>query len=356
MPVIASQQSTATQTTPESNRSWGKYLFAAIVFGCLFLPYQYEIGGNAEVFPSERVTINMDIAGIIEEVYFNGGERVKPGTVLARIADHVQVNELNILEAEIKRKEHELEQYKTTPSIEQIKLANEKVLTARTNLQHSQEKLKKHELLFSQGFISKQAFEDVKVNAERDKQFLNEAVASLQALKTQINPNQIKVLNAELEKLHNQANYNRDKLRRTNMVTPIGGHIVTPDLQYLRNTYLPVGQKFADIENTDTVIIRVAVPEFDMQEVSIGAPFTLKLIAYPNQKFTGVVDEIETSAASADFGRIVIIRSKMANPDRTMKTGMTGYAKIHGNQTILLLAFTKALLRFVTIEIWSWLP
>lgn len=355
----AKQQKTTTMhRTSESkpNQPWGKYLLIAIAIGCLFLPYQYETGGPVEVFPSARVSITADMDGIIEEVHFKGGERVQPGTVLARIAEYHQINQLNILDAEIEGKKYEIERYRTTPSAEDIKLAEKKILIARTNVQYSQEKLKKQESLFEKGFISLQALEDARVLVERDKQILEEAIAGLKALKAQINPYQIETLKTELEKLHRQAGYSREKLRRTNLITPIGGHIVTTDLQYQLNSYLEAGKKFADVEDTDIVIARVAVPESDLFEMSAKAPLTLKLYAYPNRKFEGVVEEIEATANSGDYGRVVYVRGHIQNPDGAIKTGLTGYAKIRGNKTIVLFAFTRALIRFVTIEIWSWLP
>lgn len=357
---IKQQQMNNMHQIPQSESKlrhhWGKYLLIIIAMGCLFLPYQYETGGNAEVFPSARVSITADIEGIIEEVYFKGGERVQPGTVLARIADYNQINQLNILDAEIEGKRYEIERYRSTPSIEDIKLAEKKISIAKTHAQYSQEKLKKQESLFEKGFISLQALEDARVTAERDKQLLDEAIASLKALKAQINPFQIETLKTELEKLQRQASYNREKLRRTNLVTPIGGRIVTTDLQYQLSSYLEAGKKFADIEDTDTIIVRAAIPESDLFEISDKAPLTLKLYAYPNRKFEGVVDEIEVIANTADYGRVVYVRGHISNPDGAIKTGLTGYAKIQGNETIVLLAFTRALTRFVTIDIWSWLP
>jgi putative peptide zinc metalloprotease protein len=357
---IKQSQMNTMHRTPQSESKllhhWGKYLLIFIIIGCQFLPYQYETGGNAEVFPSARVSVTADIEGIIEEVYFKGGERVQPGTVLARIADYNQINQLHILDAEIEGKKYEIERYRSTPSVEDIKLAEKKISTARIHTQYSQEKLKKQESLFEKGFISLQAFEDARVAAERDEQLLDEAIASMKALKAQINPFQIKTLKTELEKLQRQASYHREKLRRTNLVTPIGGRIVTTDLQYQRSSYLEAGKKFADIEDTDTVIVRAAIPESDLFEISDKALLTLKLYAYPNRKFEGIVDEIEVIANTADYGRVVYVRGHISNPDGAIKTGLTGYAKIQGNETIVLFAFTRALIRFVTIEIWSWLP
>lgn len=337
-------------------RSWAKYALLLILVVCLFLPYQYETAGSAEILPSARITITPEADGIIEEVFFNGGEWVKASTVLARLADYKQLSELRQLEADIEAKKYEIEKNRTTPSAEEIRLAEEKIDTARQQAKYSLEKLKRQKELFQQGFISSQSFEDARNTAERDKQLLAEAEASLLALKVQINPNLISSLQAQIVKLQQEVELYQEQLRRTSLRTPIDGQIVTKDLQNFRNTYLEAGKVFAEIEDTRTVLLRVAVPEFDIGEVTIGAPLTFKLWAYPDREFSGTVTEIQPATEEVDYGMVVNVTSRLNNPDGVLISGLTGQAKIRGKNTVVLFAFTKALVRFVSIEVWSWLP
>lgn len=349
------------RSRPENKvRPWGNYLLFIVVLVILFLPYRYDPGGDAEVFPAARVTITLDTDGILEEVNFKGGEHVKAGTVLAKIADYRQSYDLHILEADIESKKYEIQQYRTTPSSEDIRLAEEKIRTARLQAKYSEEKLARQEALALQGFISPQALSDVRSVSIHDQQALEEAVYSLQSLKAQVNPYLIQGLIADLIKMQRQADYDREKLRRTQLISPIDGQIVTTDLQYLRNSFLEAGNKFADIEDKRTVILHISVPETDLKEISIGAPITLKLFAYPDREFVGKVEEIplvasSTSSTTASY-RIVQVMGRLNNPDGLLLSGLTGYAKITGNDTIVLLAFASALIRFVTVEMWSWLP
>lgn len=337
-------------------RSWSKYILLAIALICLFLPYRYETSGLAEVLPSARVSVTPEMDGMIEEIFFNGGEWVKAGTTLARIADYRQINEMRLLEAEITAKKHEIEKYRTTPSQEEIRLAEQRVATSRVQSQYSQEKLQRQKPLFAAGFISSQVLDDARNAAARDSQLLAESEASLKSLKAQINPNQIGELSAELEKLQREVDYYREQLRRTNLKTPIEGRIISKDLLFQRNMYLEAGKLFAEVEDTRTVLLRIAVPEFDIGEVVVGAPLSFRLWAYPERKFLGTVTEIQPVTEEADYGKIVYVTSRLNNPDGALVSGLTGQAKVVGKRTIALLAFTKALVRFVSVEVWSWLP
>ena len=217
----------------------------------------------------------------------------------------------------------------------------------------------RQEALALQGFISPQALSDVRAVTIRDKQALEEAVASLNSIKAQVNPYQIQGLIADLMKMQRQADYDREKLRRTQLISPIDGQIVTTDLQYLRNSFLEAGAKFADIEDVRSVNVQISVPEADLSDVSIGAPITLKLSAYSDREFMGKVNEIPlvaTVKSTTDTSRFFQVSGVLNNPHGLLRTGLTGSAKITGNETIVLLAFTRALIRFVTIEVWSWLP
>ena len=76
------------------------------------------------------------------------------------------------------------------------------------------------------------------------------------------------------------------------------------------------------------------------------------------QKAYGVPAPVLISfwALETDFGQVVYVTGRLDNPGGLLVSGMTGQAKVTGHTTVALLAFTKALYRFVTIEMWSWLP
>jgi hypothetical protein len=52
----------------------------------------------------------------------------------------------------------------------------------------------------------------------------------------------------------------------------------------------------------------------------------------------------------------VRVLSELSNSDGLLKTDMTGYAKIECEWKPLVVAFTRWLVRFFLIEVWSWIP
>ena len=84
----------------------------------LFLPYPYEPSGKFIIFPSQKQMIATDIPGIIEHVYFDGGEMVEKGTVLARLANKDLQSQVKIYAAKIKEQQAVIEELKSRPKPE----------------------------------------------------------------------------------------------------------------------------------------------------------------------------------------------------------------------------------------------
>lgn len=350
----------ASNTGPPASVIQGGYRLKAIVLLALaiaaLLPYRYEMGGDAEVLPLVRATISPEMDGVIEEIFVSSGQQVKAGTVLARMADYQFVNEIEIIEADIAAKQNEILRFQTTPSNAEIKLAEEHVNTARIQYTYTESRLQRQQTLIERGFVSQQSYEDIRRDLDRDRQLLAEAVSNLAAVKDQINPFQIAQLRDELQKLVRRANAYRDQLKHTRLTAPFDGRVVTGDLQYQRNSYFEAGKVLAEIENTSMVFVRIAVPEYDYVDILPGASVRVRLWAFPQREFIGTVEEIESTAVDKTYGTIINVKSRFSNEQMLLKSGLTGFAKVEGEETVLVLAFTRALLRFAMVEMWSWLP
>ena len=57
-----------------------------------------------------------------------------------------------------------------------------------------------------------------------------------------------------------------------------------------------------------------------------------------------------------DFEEIIRVRTRIENSKNMLKSGMTGYGKVKGEEVWAIQAFTKKLVSFFLIEIWSWIP
>ena len=360
-PVTLAQRASAKTAEPVTTDLARKsqrlrYLVAVLLIVILLLPYPYETGGIAHIFPVAQHEVYAETNGIIEQVHYSGGEWVTQGTVIAEMASHRQRKDVMMTQATIQAKQRDIDRLRSTPSAESIRLVEEQLTTARLDLRYSLEEANRFEKLFTKGMVSVQSYNDVKKQRDLHRQIVQEKRASLDALKVQINPNEIASAEAELQKLREDLVFYNEQLRRTRLQMPIFGRIATTKLQDLRNKYLEEGQLFCTVEDARQVRVEIAVPEAEIYEVTIGDRVRLKTWAEPTRIFSGTVAEIAPQATQETYGNIIMVMAILPNADLTLRTGMTGYAKIQGEKTLMGAAFTRALVRFFLIEVWSWLP
>jgi putative peptide zinc metalloprotease protein len=65
---------------------------------------------------------------------------------------------------------------------------------------------------------------------------------------------------------------------------------------------------------------------------------------------------IEQNETLRKEGKVVRVISELDNADDLLRTDMTGYAKIESQWRPVGVAFTRWLIRFLFVEVWSWIP
>lgn len=357
------EQAISSSDPPDSTRHFGrrrvtKLALAIVLLICLFLPYPFHVAGEALVLPAQRSILSAEVDGMVEEIYFESGDQVAAGSKIAQLANHLQVRDLKTSEAERDAIIYDIEKLRSTPTPEEVAAAAAKVNSASVAAKYSAEELRRASVLYKKGSSSTQEMEKARQTAESAAQALVEAQANLEAVRAQINPNQIASLEADKAKIEQEIVLNKEQLRRTSLVAPISGRIVTKDLKFKLKGFIKEGEEFVTIEDLNTVLVEVAVPEADIGDVKLGAALRLRLWAFPGQEFRGVVEQIlpATNDEDGEIAKTIPVVGRMDNSDGTLSSGLTGQAKIRGESRIVAVAFTKALVRFIMVECWSWFP
>lgn len=335
---------------------WKVITGLVIVAVIAMLPYPYEIGGQVIIVPKQRQEIFAEIEGTIQEVYFSGGEAVTAGTVLAQQVSAEERKNLLTNEAAIREQRAKLEELLNSPTPEELKFANQQLDTARTDARFNRESVERLRPLSESGDISLDDFEEARRKAEVSQMRVLEAEANLAKVKAGPHPQEIEAARFDLERLEQQSNYYQDQFELTQLVMPFNGRIVTRNLKFMQGDYLDEGDLFAIVENDETVIIEVEVPETDISDVRVGAEVRVKVWTYPGETFVGSVIEIAPVVEEEREDRVLVVTTEVPNPDGMLRSGMTGFAKVDGGTKPVIVAFTRAFVRFFLIEIWSWLP
>lgn len=351
-----SRRPSTKRKPPRPRRPWLLYLFLIVFLAVLPLPYPYETGGRANVFGVKEYEMYADEPGIIDEVLFDGGEWIPKDTVVARMTAYSQAKDVTTTEAAIAKQRAELEKLGSTPRDEEVALAEQQLVTATVRAKYSADTVKRLTPLYEKGNVSLEDYADAESNRDLDKAREAEARSSLELVRSGVHPMDLTAAEAELERLQAQLRYDQEQLRRTALRTPIDGRPIGTNLTQETGRYLDRGDLFTRVVDDRSVRVEIAIPESDVGEVAIGSRARVRVWAYPQQTFIGTVEEIAPAVEEQSFGGIVRVIVLIPNEDRLLKSGMTGFGKVAAGEKPVLIAFTRALVRFALVEVWSWVP
>lgn len=322
----------------------------------LLVPYSYQPSGTFTIFPASKQVISTDTPGLIEAVYFDGGESVKQGTVIAKLSNADYGAQIKVLDAKIDEQKAVVADLKSRPKPQEVKLAQQVLEVARTREAFSREKTPRIEKLYRAGVATFEEFDTARKDHSTDLMQVAEKQAALDLAKVGATVDQVVAAEAKIDSLKEERKIYVDKVARTTLRMPFDGNILTLHLKDRINSYLDKGQPFASVENAGSVTAEIEIVESDLQYVHLGASVRVRPAAFFSREFEGKVTLIDRNVTSKSFGNVVKVIATIDNGGGLLKTGMTGQAKIDGVTLPVWQAFSQAIARFVRVQIWSWIP
>jgi putative peptide zinc metalloprotease protein len=338
-------------------RSYWKPALLVTLAIILFLPYPYEPDGQFLIYPVLKQDLTTDTPGVISEVYYDGGEFVPKGTVLARLAHDDYQARYDQLTQQIEEQKHVVANLKTLPKPEAIDLARAELQVATTKEPFSRAKVERLRPLWAAGAIT---YEELDSNIKEhavDEQQVEEKKANLALVSTGPTAEEIAAAESQLDALRAERDGVQAKLDRTYIRMPFDGNILTLHLKDHINSYLDAGKPFCSVENTGYVTAQIQVQQSDMQFVKIGMPARAVPTSWFFDEFKGRIVQIDRQVSdSKTVGTYVNVLMLIDNRDGRLHTGTTGEAKIGPVTLPVWQAFTLSIERFFLLDVWSWIP
>jgi putative peptide zinc metalloprotease protein len=147
---------------------------------------------------------------------------------------------------------------------------------------------------------------------------------------------------------------------------PIDGVVATTDLDQTPGSFLSAGDEFARIVDRSTMKARILVRDWDLQDVQQGAVVRVKVVPFPYRTYSGTVGRIYPASAvdhpvtqTEDLERLgqkltnyFAVDMQFANPDGSLREGMTGTAKVSGKRASLAWQVSRATWRWARSQAW----
>ena len=327
-----------------------------LIAAVLFLPYTYEPGGDFIVLPNEQQTITAEIPGIIENINFDGGEMLSEGTTIGQLSYSDYEAQVKIFNAKIAQQQAAIEDLKSKPKPEEVLLAETELKTQRTHAAFSKSKATRLQDLYNQGVVSLEDLEDAKRIYEVDLDQIKEKIANLELIKSGATPQELAEAEAKLQGFIEERDLYQKKIDKSVFHMPFDGKLITMHLKSKIGSYLNKGEPLAVAEQTDQVKVEIEIPEADIGYVKENSEVRCRFQVYNDQYFNGAVKTIDSNVTEENYGKVIRVVTLLENEDGKLKSGMTGYAKITGEEMPLWKVLSMAFIRFVKVEVWSWLP
>ncbi|MGE3820191.1 MAG: efflux RND transporter periplasmic adaptor subunit, partial [Isosphaeraceae bacterium] len=202
--------------------------------------------------------------------------------------------------------------------------------------------------------------------------------AALRILEAGTRPEEIESEAARLARLQEELQELLDQESRLVVSSPVMGLIATPRLRERIGQYFQQGDLIAEVEATERVEAEVAINEQDVPRIQPGQEVALKVRALPFETFVSRVDRIApaalrvlgrntvpvdprspaatSAAASASSGReatgTFIVYCALDDVDQSLRTGMSGYARVRLAPRPLGVILAHRVLRMIRTEFW----
>ncbi len=356
-------------------------------------------GGDGQWIKAGIVIANMEAVDIENSVLITQ-EQVRQQQAEV---EKQQAN-LNKLLATPKKEDVEVAKQQVEVAKQQVEVANQQVEVAKGELQtaigkaeFSARQAARFNELYKTGAFSLQQYENAQKEAQTDRNTVEEKKLNVEEAKQNVKTKQqnlqtaqanlalvmsgpypqdieaarkeVEAAQATVKRLQQQLKYNQEQIKRTPLEMPIDGYLVTSDLDQKMGRYLKQGEVFAVAEDNRNIRGEVRIPEYNVGEFAVNGKVEIKLLAYPDKPLTGKVISIEPTASTSATGsptssersensseKFIRVIIDIPNTEKILKAGMSGYAKIEGRTMPLILAFMRPVIRFLQIEVWSWIP
>jgi multidrug efflux pump subunit AcrA (membrane-fusion protein) len=101
------------------------------------------------------------------------------------------------------------------------------------------------------------------------------------------------------------------------------------------------------------LLVRIQVPEHEIGDVGVGNPVRLKVRAYPDRIFQGVVSKIGAEGEPDQHQQVTYrVELTIENPDTLLRPGMGAFARIDFGRWMIGRILSHKIKRALRPELW----
>ena len=168
---------------------------------------------------------------------------------------------------------------------------------------------------------------------------------------------QVRIVSAQIAQAEAQIALLDEQLARTEVSAPFDGVVVSGDLTQSLGAPLERGQVMFEVAPLDAYRIVLQVGEQDIADVRVGQAGELVLTPMPGQRYPLKVVKITPVSTAKDGRNVFRVEAELgARADERLRPGMEGVAKIEIGERHVAWIWTRRMVDWLSLRLWSWMP
>lgn len=176
-----------------------------------------------------------------------------------------------------------------------------------------------------------------------------EAVATNDRAKANIIASQLEQATAQLDLVQSQ-------LKRTSLVAPFDGIVVSGDLSQRIDGAVEQGEVLFELAPLNSYRVILQVDEYRIAEIQTGQRGILVLPALMDRNFEFEIEKITPISAQKDGKNYFRVESKLIETNDALRPGMEGIGKVSIDRRRLISIWTRDLRDWLRMKVWYWWP
>lgn len=369
--------------------------------------------GKFEVRPAVRTELRAPLAGFLKELYFDEGDQISSGWLVARIdipdlatrraqkqAEVAEASaQLRLLEAGTRPEEIHAQRQRVqraalwrdlaSRDLEKMRQAlaedlarlDTQIAACQAELDVAKDSYDRAATLVDRRAITEAEYHEVQgkyrvcqarldqaraekrarqangtLEAEtelaRRQKELADGQAALVLLEAGTRSEAIEAERARVARLTEELRYLERLAERLEILAPLSGTITTARLKEKAGQYVHQGELICTIEESSRMEVEISLSEQDVTRIDLHQVARLKARSQPFKSFQTKVDRIAPAAGKGEVQSTVIVYCRLDNRAAELRPGMTGYARIDTGRQPIGRILLNRILRFVRTEFW----
>jgi RND family efflux transporter MFP subunit len=167
---------------------------------------------------------------------------------------------------------------------------------------------------------------------------------------------QVKILTAQIDQANAQLALLDDQLSRTRVLAPFNGIVVTGDLSQMLGSPVERGQALFEIAPLESYRVILQVDERDIADVSVGQRGQLLLSAFPTAPLPFRVAKITPVSTPHEGRNYFRVEAQLDSTPERLRPGMEGVGKVEVGRRLLIWIWTRQVIDWMRLKLWTWIP